>query len=135
MGGFSTPRLSVNPIQKHPLTPSHDQVRIWWEQHSTSTRRTFTSAADFLADKVTEHVAQLAADQELDACCEWLSNGIRTAGCVNDLRDARRPEKRPLKVQALEAFHAVIHGSAQERDRQADVDIIRRALESMSEDQ
>lgn len=43
--------------------------------------------------------AQWAADQELEACCEWLEQ--KGFAFVDEIRAARRPKPPSLKEQAL----------------------------------
>jgi hypothetical protein len=45
---------------------------------------------------------QAGADQELEACCEWL--GKPCPSYARELRAARRPKPPSLKEQALEAL-------------------------------
>ena len=44
------------------------------------------------------------ADQELEACCEWLSN--RSFGVIGNLRAARRPKPPSKKQRGLTALEA-----------------------------
>jgi dienelactone hydrolase len=74
------------------------------------------------------------ADQELEACCTWLSDHGWIAADP-ELRTARRPKPPSLKEQALGAvgrFTVNDHTSASEMMR--DFDIIRRALEALPND-
>lgn len=50
--------------------------------------------------EVFTEVARWGANQELEACCEWLDNEIG-ASDPKDLRAARRPKPLSLKEQAL----------------------------------
>jgi hypothetical protein len=75
---------------------------------------------------IAEQAAQWGADQELEACCEWVQ-GYAEYG--DSLRAARRPKPPSLKEQALEVFEALIHGDASGLD----VGVIRRALEALPE--
>ena len=49
---------------------------------------------------------QHGADQELEACCEWLSPAAPT--WVRDLRAARRPKSLSLKKQALKDVDEIL---------------------------
>jgi len=65
---------------------------------------------DFLRDLIKEK-EQLAADAELDACCEWLNTGHYDFSCagnnlISQLKQNRRP-KPTLKSQALRDFETV----------------------------
>jgi hypothetical protein len=77
--------------------------------------------------KTATELAQKIADQELEACCEWLSarTGFMDA---HDLRDTRRPRPPSLKEQALE-----ILGYPKDFWSQEEVDTIRRALEQLDD--
>ena len=75
--------------------------------------------------------AQWGADQELDACCEWLAyEGHEHEHLA--LRAARRPKPPSRKEQALEAIGrlcaSVIHD-----DLKNDAATIRRALEALDD--
>jgi hypothetical protein len=80
-------------INQQPITPPLELLQQWWEradQYQDDPKTYF----DFI---VTE-VAQWGADQELEACCEWLENQPQW---MEDLRSARRPKPPSLKEQAL----------------------------------
>jgi len=73
------------------------------------------------------------ADQELDACCEWLDEGFGDVGNFPaTLRAARRPRpKAPsLKEQAFEAQQRLMTGAWRAEDWQ----LIGRALEALPDD-
>ena len=96
--------------QHHPITPPPELVAKW-------------------AASMCGHyeAARWGADQELDACCDWLL-GETEQSCINELRAARRPKPPSLKEQALEALK---HSEEGWRPVPADCEIIRRALESL----
>jgi len=55
--------------------------------------------------KSATEVAQQIADQELEACCEWLkAKHWIEPEFADELRAARRPNPPSLKEQALEAL-------------------------------
>jgi hypothetical protein len=91
---------------EHPITPPPELVQQWW--HEAALRK--YSGVD--ADKhVTSMAAQWGADQELEACCEWLvSEGWfkYEHEAVQDLRAARRPETPSLKEKALRGLDVMI---------------------------
>jgi hypothetical protein len=78
--------------------------------------------------------AQWGADQELEACCEWLEKdldayelvGLRAVYLDHNLHAARRPKPPSLKEQAL----ALINSNKPYLDDDA-MDTIRRALEAL----
>ena len=84
---------------QHPITPSPELVEQW------------VRMLEYLPDKqVFSKVAQWGADQELDACCEWLQHDYPNIG-ANALRATRRPKSPTLKEQALaELDDAVMRG-------------------------
>jgi hypothetical protein len=86
---------------------------------------------------VATQAARWGADQELEACCEWLDTEkilTKDGGYIRKLRDARRPKPPSLKEQALEALQFV--------DEKLDLPLhnhcnaihtIRRALEALDD--
>jgi len=73
--------------------------------------------------------AQYGADQELEACCEWLQHDYPNIG-ANALRTARRPKPPSLKEQSLK------HLEVMERDGHYLPEILqdlRRALEQLDD--
>ena len=80
---------------------------------------------------LARHAAQWGADQELEACCEYL---VRCAQWepedVEELRTSRRPKPPSLKEQALEDLH-VAFDTGCFSERQAET--IRRALEQLDD--
>ena len=101
--------------QNHPITPSKALEHKWasmFEQHSDM--------------EVFTEVAQWGADQELEACTEWLAyEGHEHEHLA--LRAARRPKPPSLKEQALEAQMRMWSGTSNHDDR----DLVRRALEQL----
>ena len=76
---------------------------------------------------LSEKSAQYGADQELEACCEWVECEIGHGREWNaKLRAARRPKPPSLKEQALAEL------AATERCHPADYSTIRRALEQLN---
>ena len=112
--------------QEHPITPPPELVQQWWDG---------TNGAFYKFEAVATKAARWGADQELEACCEWLVNEGHEYEHVA-LRDARRP-KPSLKKQALETLCSMqidpcwINGINTNADLMSKYDIIRRALESL----
>jgi hypothetical protein len=119
LGGFMTTTNFLVPPQK--------LVQKWWD----NVPGTFTSLVD--ETELATQAAQWGADQELEACCEWLAyEGHEHEHLA--LRAARRPEPPSLKEQALEALQFV--------DEKLDLPLhnhcnaihtIRRALEALDD--
>jgi hypothetical protein len=81
---------------QHPITPPPELVHQWADMlASRSDQAIFTMAA------------QWGANQELEACCEWLECNYNYPQVNHPLRAARRPEPPSLKEQALEALEAL----------------------------
>jgi hypothetical protein len=104
--------------QQHPITPPPELVEQWMQDHTTKY-------------DLARHAAQWGADQELEACCEYL---VRCAQWepedVEELRTSRRPKPPSLKEQALEDLH-VAFDTGCFSERQAET--IRRALEQLDD--
>jgi hypothetical protein len=82
---------------QHPITPPPELVQNWLEKASQdigSTKGIFNYCAN--------QAAPWGADQELEACCEWLVNALHDKEMGAELRAARRPKPPSLKEQALE---------------------------------
>ena len=123
--------------QQHPITPPPELVRKW-QQEANHNEAMFPQVADkaaqWGADQANadiERKLQEAADQELEACCEWIHNETPDDGFIAILRAARRPKPKSLKEQALEeldgiaAVFRMFHGGDLVCDK------IRRALKSI----
>ena len=74
---------------------------------------------------LAREAAQWGSDQELEACCEWLSVPCPSYG--RELRNARRPKTPSLKEQALQSVKRFESG----QDLMGDLDTIRCALEQL----
>ena len=72
-------------------------------------------------------IAQWGADQELEACCEWLVRDWTDMWIADKLRAARRPKPPSLKKLALTVM-------SKESWSMEDEEIIRRALEALPDD-
>jgi hypothetical protein len=96
-----------------PITPPPELVQQWLELSPA-----LAIAAAF----------QAGADQELEACCEWLDKE-GWSGESRQLRAARRPEPPSLKEQALDAHNRMMAGE----ETQDDWAIVRRALEQLDD--
>ena len=55
---------------------------------------------------LARHAAQWGADQELKACCEWVTEA--TPWAAEKLRAARRPKPPSLKQRALKGLDIMI---------------------------
>jgi hypothetical protein len=114
--------------QQHPITPPPELVKQWLgEFFGCTVSGELSDSERFLATRA----AQWGADQELEACCEWLDRE-GWSGESRQLRAARRPKPPSLKEQALmhfESFAATFETSG------GDSDLIRRALEQLPDNE
>ena len=116
---------------QHPITPPPELVSDWCRQWARENDDGPTCVYD-----IATQAARWGADQELEACCEWVSQwcGRWSDGSrpEDGLRAARRPKPPSLKEQALKALgDAVVRG-----DNFAvsyAIPAIRRALEALPE--
>ena len=106
-----------------PITPPEEVIDKWeseWHHHQ---------GKDTYEVFMAKQAARWGADQELEACCEWLSVPCPSYG--RELRNARRPKTPSLKEQALVALHAVATGANDMREQRQDFETIRLALEQL----
>jgi hypothetical protein len=81
--------------------------------------------------KTVTELAQQIADQELEACCEWLGSIWPVVNVpIDELRTARRPKPPSLKEQALQALAELAAECYGNTDKP---DTIRRALEQLND--
>ncbi len=78
---------------------------------------------------------QAGADQELEACCEWVeANAPGFFKAHEQLRAARRPKPPSLKEQAQQSLLRLANYSNNlMAEDAADMETIRRALEALPE--
>ena len=116
--------------QEHPITPPPELLNQWaeaWRQNKPG--------SEILADVATQ-AARWGADQELEACCEWVHETFKEgfAWC-SDLRAARRPKPPSLKEQALAKLPEHPENMASHlKLTPGEVATIRRALEALPDD-
>ena len=103
------------------ITPPPELLEHWEDQH-------YEEGENY--DVMLIQAYQAGADQELEACCEWLVRNYNYPEAGNPLRAARRPKSPPLKEQALNALEAIpkLVGFESERDA------VRQALERLPND-
>jgi hypothetical protein len=83
-----------------PITPPPELVRHW-------SRFQGDTDPEALWFRIANEAAQWGANQELEACCEYVYERLKvtTAACIaQELRDARRPNPPSLKEKALDAL-------------------------------
>jgi hypothetical protein len=108
---------------KHPITPPPELATHWLELWTD-----MPAPRPAWLQWVVTQAARWGADQELDACCEWLEerNSFTLAEAI---RSDRRPKPPTLKEQALDALReAESTGCLYVNGRS---DLIRKALETL----
>jgi hypothetical protein len=110
------------------ITPPPELVQQW--AHEWNTLGVRHPDATNTASYVATRAAQWAANQELEACCEWVAEESPVA--ATELRAARRPKPPSLKEQALAALNRY-EAEVWCEEMTSDSSIIRRALEALPE--
>ena len=110
--------------QEHPITPPLELVTQWMAEFYGA-----VIAPGEVTTDIATRAAQWGADQELEACCEWIPKW--TPWDADQLRAARRPKPPSLKTQALDALHAVATGANDMREQRQDLETIRLAMEQL----
>jgi hypothetical protein len=120
-------------LMDHPITPPPELVFQW---HREACKDPYNGGT-FFESKTLKHIAtqaaQWGADQELEACCDWVSQWRCMVGGNRPevgLRAARRPKPPSLKEQALAL---VSYTNAGDHLDGAALDTIRRALEQLDD--
>ena len=115
--------------QDHPITPPPELVEQWYEDGPGDQRE--------LVEYVATQAARWGADQELEACKEWLLIAYTNSRRALALQEARRPKPPSLKEQALETLRSMqigpcwINGVNTNAELMSKYDILRRALEAL----
>jgi hypothetical protein len=115
--------------QLYDITPPPELVKQWAsELYGT------TIASGGAAIYVATKAARWGADQELEACCEWLRefHQSKRPGGTENLRRSRRPKPPSLKEQALEQLRRV-NAVLQFQATGGETSVIRRALEALDD--
>ena len=101
-----------------PITPPSELVQEWVEKANEYVEQEEYAFANL--------AAQWGADQELEACCEWLQDPDLNVDTYK-LRADRRPQPPNLKEQALDLLDKAEDPSWDIND----FSIVRRALEQL----
>ena len=118
----SQPTPNDRQIRSSEITPPPELVAQWLGARAMPVDQWVTDVAT--------QAAQWGADQELEACCEWLAQSA-SEPYINALRIARR--KPPsLKEQALEQLRRV-NAVLQFQATGGETSVIRRALEALDD--
>ena len=119
-------------MSDHPITPPPELVQQWRKSGPAD-----AAVNNAYEQHIATQAARWGADQELEACCEWLETGpygfsieATAPSMTKRLRDARRPKPPSLKEQALEALAVLAAECYGNTDKP---ELIRRALEQLDD--
>lgn len=120
---------TMNP--SHPINPpSSVIINEWIIDNGLNVSILDASAIASLASR-------LGADQELEACCEYIAGPGKWFANpqfrLDELRAARRPKPPSLKKQAYDALDAYIYGNPNHKDKEQTYNTIRPALEALDD--
>jgi len=116
---------------EHPITPPDELVAQLLKQFYGPTTMLGPLAPGEASLHVAVAAARWGANQELEACCEWLDRRLFGRDEIAELRAARRP-KAPSKADLALAKLTSLEELAQAMGHSPD-DTIRRALERLKE--
>ena len=114
---------------QHPITPPPELVQQWWEEADQ-----YQDDPKTYFDHVATEAAQWGADQELQACINFVyDNELCDPNFYNDLRAARRPKPLSLKELALESLKRFEESGEFFSDQMCELGFIRKALETIND--
>jgi hypothetical protein len=119
--------------EQHPITPPPELLDQWLKTPEVVTPITKMAVVTVTTNRLqmlATEAARWGADQELEACCEWLE-GEDGWPMPQRLHAARRPQPPSLKEQAYNALDTYIYGNPDPKDKQNTYNTIRRALEQL----
>jgi hypothetical protein len=104
-----------------PITPPPELLEHWEDLH-------FDEGENY--DVMLIQAYQAGADQELEACCDWLASKPTSERKIPELRATRRPNPPSLKLQALNDLNTAYNEDAIDDTTYCN---IRRALEALND--
>ena len=117
--------------QQHPITPPTELMNQWYKK---ACKDPYNGGKFIMAQTLKDFASsasQWGADQELNACCEWLQDPELNVDTYK-LRAARRPKPPSLKEQALLQLDT-LNADLAMHGRGCDLSQIRRALEQLND--
>ena len=109
------PNAIQTMTNQHPIVPTSELIKKW-----------LNDCVDEKFEDTFICIAQWGADQELEACVDWLAEDYLAA----DLRAARRPKPPSLAEEALAELNLTSDNNGAEISF-TQVELIRRALERL----
>jgi hypothetical protein len=120
------------------INPPSELVKQWIDEPQYITEEQLGKRVNMVSMnevkflKIINKASQYGADQELEACCEWLDNEIG-ASDPNDLRADRRPKPPSLKSEAIAELENMVNVAKAFGFGGTNPTAIRRALETLPE--
>lgn len=116
--------------KQHPNTPPPELFKQW-EDNILNER----DNVDYVLDCAWRDGFQAGADQELEACCEWLDNTDvdDSQEVAKHLRAARRPRPLSLRELALASVKRLEESGEFFSDQMRELEFIRKALEQFND--
>jgi hypothetical protein len=111
-------------VTDHPITPPPELVQQWDEEGAGMFPPAYQT-------HLTTRAAQWGADQELEACCEWLDYNCPSVG-AHHLRNDRRPKPPSDKEQACKLLEC--YGTSGVKLTADQCNTILRALKTIPDD-
>jgi hypothetical protein len=118
--------MSLMMMKTDLITPPPELVEQWYDACILEGAITYDEY------KFAAFAAQWGADQELEACCEWLDTGLMTPYVAIRLRSERRPKPPSLKRVALLQLDT-LNADLGLEGKGVDLSQIRRALEALDD--
>ena len=113
----------------YPVTPPTELVAQWLKQFYGPATRLAPGEASL---HVAVAAARWGADQELEACEEWVEANFGQLPAHN-LHQFRRPKPLSLKEQAYDALDTYIYGEPDPKDKERTYNTLRCALEQLND--
>ena len=111
-------------MTEHPITPPPELVAQWVEYAG------LVGINEHQLVHLAAQAARWGADQELEACYQWVTHELNMPGSAICLREDRRPEPPSLKEQALLAIDTAVADGRLSPDVS---NVVRRALEQLDD--
>lgn len=115
--------------EQHPITPTPELVREWDYEHGAIVDGSM-DVDEYIVIQTSRF--RRIADDELEACREWLHYNYPSVNC-EALYAAMRPKPPSLAEQALAELDQIPTHDNEGRTVGGDVSIIRTALERLQE--
>ena len=113
--------------QQHPITPPLALIDQWWDEAKQNAKYD-----EPIGPLVAAQAAQWGANQELEACCMWITRE-KSVLMAEELGIARRPKPPSLKEQALSLIPEVCGLPMMRTYSPDELLVLRRALEALPE--